>query len=219
MLKAVLFDLDGTIGDSLPLCVEAFRRAIEPLAGIHLSDQDIVDLFGPNEEGLVNTLVPDHFEEGMQGYLHHYRELHRERCPAPFDGMIDLLELLKQHGICMAIVTGKGKESAAIMLEQYGIAHYFSAMENGSPTGIRKADGMRAILEQFHLQPDQALYVGDSPSDIVHSKKAGIPAVAACWASTTDKAALLRENPDYIFDRVEEFHAFLTRQLTAGSPS
>ena len=59
MLKAVLFDLDGTIGNTLPLCITAFRESIEPLAGRSLTDEEIVRTFGPSEEGTIAVLLPE----------------------------------------------------------------------------------------------------------------------------------------------------------------
>jgi len=53
-----IFDLDGTIGNTLPLCVTAFREALESLAGRPLSDAAIMATFGPSEEGTVMALVP-----------------------------------------------------------------------------------------------------------------------------------------------------------------
>lgn len=69
MIKVVIFDFDGTVADTLPLCIEAFRRSIEPLAGKALSDQDIVSTFGPTEDGTIRALVPEHYEQALQDYL------------------------------------------------------------------------------------------------------------------------------------------------------
>ena len=79
----LLFDLDGTLGDTLPLCIAAFREAIEPLAGRKLSDKDIIDQFGPSEEGTIMALIPQHYDEGMARYIEAYTRLH-PMCPAPF---------------------------------------------------------------------------------------------------------------------------------------
>ena len=56
-IKALIFDLDGTIGDTLPLCIKAFRRSIEPLIGRSVSDAEIIATFGPSEEGTIMALA------------------------------------------------------------------------------------------------------------------------------------------------------------------
>lgn len=90
MLKAVLFDFDGTVGNTLPLCIAAFQKAITPLAGRSFSEREIVATFGPSEEGSIRALIPQFYEQGVEGYLHYYRELH-SMCPAPFPGIPELL--------------------------------------------------------------------------------------------------------------------------------
>lgn len=55
MIKAIIFDLDGTIGDTVPLCIAAFKKSVEPLAGRVFSEEDIVSTFGPSEEGTINV--------------------------------------------------------------------------------------------------------------------------------------------------------------------
>ena len=69
MLKAVLFDFDGTVGNTLPLCIAAFQKAITPLAGRSFSEREIVATFGPSEEGTIRALIPQFYEQGVEGYL------------------------------------------------------------------------------------------------------------------------------------------------------
>lgn len=70
-ISAVIFDLDGTLANTLPLCIRAFRASIEPLANRALSDQEIIATFGPSEEGTIMKLAPDHYEQGVADYLAH----------------------------------------------------------------------------------------------------------------------------------------------------
>jgi phosphoglycolate phosphatase-like HAD superfamily hydrolase len=166
MMKAVIFDLDGTIGNTLPLCITAFRKAVQPLAGRDLSDEEIVATFGPSEEGTIQALIPNQYEKGIESYLQYYRELH-DICPKPFEGMFEILEYLKSKDILLALVTGKGVRSTAITLSQYGMELLFDAVETGSPLGPRKVAGMKNVLKKFNLKPQEAVYVGDASSDIV----------------------------------------------------
>lgn len=212
MLKAVLFDFDGTVGNTLPLCLAAFQKAIAPLAGRSFSEREIVATFGPSEEGTIRALVPQFYEQGVEEYLRCYRELH-SMCPAPFPGIPELLRDLKKWGAAVALVTGKGARSCRISLDRYGIAEYFDAVETGSPDGPVKPEGIRAVLEKFRLTPAEALYIGDTASDIVSSRSVGIPVAAAAWAQTAEPAELRRNRPDLIFCTVAELHGYLQKQL------
>ena len=84
--------------------------------GRFLSDEEIIETFGPSEEGTIKAFIPDYYDKGISDYLHNYQELH-EKCPSPFDGIIDLLNHLKKRQIRIAMVTGKGEHSTKITLE------------------------------------------------------------------------------------------------------
>ena len=114
-LKAVLFDLDGTIGNTLPLCITAFRESIEPLVGRTVTDDEIVATFGPSEEGTIAVLLPEQRGEGLESYLRRYEALHC-RWPSPFEGMPEILSYLKTKRIFVGLVTGKGRRSTQLTL-------------------------------------------------------------------------------------------------------
>jgi HAD superfamily hydrolase (TIGR01549 family) len=210
MIQCIIFDLDGTLGNTLPLCIAAFKKSIEPLAGRTLSDREIIDTFGPSEEGTVQALIPDHYEQGIEDYLTSYRDLHA-MCEAPFEGIIDILEFAKNRNVRLAMVTGKGERSTVITLEMYGIRSYFDIIETGSPMGPRKVQGITNVLEQLRIAPRESLYVGDSPSDIVAAREANVPVIAAAWADTADKEQLQALRPNELFSTVEEFKRYIER--------
>ena len=208
-IKGIIFDLDGTIGNTLPLCIQAFRQSIEPLALKTLSDKDIIATFGPSEEGTIQTLVPEHYEQGIVNYLQFYESLH-DLCPAPFPGIAQILHDLRSKNIRIAMVTGKGKHSTAISLKKFGLEGLFEQIETGSPIGPVKEAGINAVLQQWKdLGKSTVIYVGDAPSDITASRKAGIPVIAAAWAETAEPEKLKALNPDQLFYSIEEFTTWL----------
>ncbi|WP_438433717.1 HAD family hydrolase [Gorillibacterium sp. sgz500922] len=211
MIRCLLFDLDGTLGNTLPLCIAAFKKAIEPLAGKTLSDEEIIETFGPSEEGVVQALIPEHYEQGMAEYLRHYRELHG-MCAAPFEGIVNVLDIARERKLRLALVTGKGAKSAEISLEVFGMGSYFEVIETGSPEGPRKVQGIQNAMAELGVAPEESLYVGDSPSDIEHAREAGVRAVAAAWAETADPERLRTLHPDRLFTTVEEFIAYLRQE-------
>lgn len=212
-IKAVIFDLDGTIADTLPLCIKAFRRSVEPLINRSVSDAEIIATFGPSEEGTIMALAPDHYDKGVTGYLHHYESLH-DMCPVPFEGMKELLQTLQEKGVRIAMVTGKGKHSTVISLKHFELTHYFEAIETGSSKGARKAEGIQIILDGLTgITNEEVIYVGDAPSDIIASRKVGIPVVAAAWAGTAEPQQLLELQPDEIFYSIKEFSDWLLNEV------
>ncbi len=199
-----LFDFDGTLGDTLPLCVAAFREALEPLARRPLGEAEIMATFGPTEEGTVTALTPDRFEEGVARYLESYARL-QARWPEPFPGIRAVLAELKKAGAFLGLVTGKGPRSLAITLRQYGMTDVFDVVKTGRPEGPVKEARIEEIFASYPLRREDALYVGDSPYDITASHACGIRAAAAAWAPTADLAKLYAVKPDYVFKTVEAF--------------
>lgn len=201
-----LFDFDGTLGNTLPLCVAAFREALEPLAGRALSEAEIMATFGPSEEGTVAELTPGAFEEGVSRYLACYARLHAQ-WPAPFPGIRELLAEVRQRGSFLGLVTGKGPRSLEITLARYGFESAFDVVKTGRPEGKVKEACIEEILSAFPLRREEVLYVGDTPYDIQASHACGIRAAAAAWAPSAALDALQAARPDFVFRTVAAFAA------------
>ncbi|MGL6197235.1 MAG: HAD family hydrolase [Thermoguttaceae bacterium] len=213
MIKCVMFDMDGTIADTIPLCVAAFRAAVEPILGRTVSDEEITNTFGPSEEGTIQALIPDRHDYGLEQYFVNYRDLHEKICSRLFDGIDELIKYVKNKGLILALVTGKGKKSLDISVDFFGMHDVFDAIETGSPHGPNKPEGMRSILNLFELAPNEVVYIGDAPTDIVAAKEVGIPIISAAWATTVDIKALKALQPDKICYSVEELNEHLKNIL------
>ena len=107
-LRGMIFDLDGTLADTLPVCFAAFREVFRNYLGRDYSDQEIRAMFGPSEAGILKRRVPERSEEALADYLGAY-ERHHRMCPEPFPGIREILERLGRHGVRLAVVTGKGQ--------------------------------------------------------------------------------------------------------------
>ncbi|WP_413735910.1 NUDIX hydrolase N-terminal domain-containing protein [Sodalis sp. RH21] len=210
-IKGVIFDMDGTLTDTLSLCVAAFRQAIEPLSGKQFSDEQIIATFGPSEEGTIMQLAPDHYEQGLSAYLAAYKTLIGD-ADGVFSGITELLGELRSAGIPMALVTGKGSGSTELTLARYDLAPYFTTVATGSPQGSVKALRIREIVGAWGLDPRDVLYVGDAPSDVTASREAGVRIAAALWSPEADSRAVAALHPDLMFNRVAELLAWFRQQ-------
>jgi phosphoglycolate phosphatase-like HAD superfamily hydrolase len=207
-MKNILFDLDGTIGNTLPLCIAAFREAIQPLAGRHLDDDEIIATFGPSEEGTIAKLLPEKGTEGLKRYIEMYEILH-SGWPKPFEGILEILNYLKAKQAFVGLITGKGKQSTALTLRNYGLSEYFNVVKTGASSGPVKDIRIEEVIGEFSLIREETLYVGDSPSDITASRDCRIKIAAAAWAPTADLEELTSMDPDFLFTSVHQFLAFL----------
>lgn len=210
-IKGLIFDFDGTLADTVSICIEAFRRAAEPFRGRRLADLEITATFGPSEAGCARALAPEAPEECLKSYYTHYRKLH-EALNEPFEGMRELLDGLKAKGVRLGIVTGKGAHSLEISLAAIGLAEEFDSVEAGCDHGPCKPEGIRNILAEWQLDASDALYVGDAPSDVRSAREAGVAIASVAWADPARVSAIAAERPDHLFERMDQFSEWLRGQ-------
>lgn len=183
-LTGMIWDVDGTLCDTLPLCLVAFRAVYAHHLGREFTDAEIVAGFGATEAGTIRAQVPDAWEAAEAEYLAIYERLHDEQARV-FPGIIEVLATLQGRGIRQAVVTGKGPQTAAITLDRLGLSGYFDRVETGSPAGPIKPAGIRAVLDAWDCAPSTAAYVGDTPYDAGAAREVGVRAVRAAWSPTS----------------------------------
>ena len=216
-LQGMIFDLDGTLGNTLPVCYAAFREALLAHIGRKYTDAEIDALFGPSEEGIIQRVVPaDRRVECLETYLAAYERFH-DLAPRPFPGIAEALDSLAWHGLRLGLATGKGPRGVAISLRRLGLAERFDPVEVGSPQGAVKPDAIRRILARWDVTPWRAAYVGDTAYDIVAAREAGVIPLAAAWAPTARCDELLAAQPAALFVDVAELVAWVADSTGDGA--
>ena len=212
-MKIVLFDLDGTISDTLPMCISTFRKAAEPYLGQELTMEEMEQAFGLDEEGMMKRIVGTHWQEALQDFYTNYAEMHT-LCPTPFDGIRQLIHQLKKEGILIALVTGKGKITTEISLDYWNMRQDFDFIETGSPYKNRKAEAIGNILHNSHIAHQDAVYIGDTVSDVLSCREAGIVCLSATWSKGTKLKELENINPNHIIRNIADLkRTLLNRKL------
>ena len=214
-LRGVIFDLDGTLADTLPLCVVALRAALSPIAGRTLSDEEIMAAFGQSEERTIRALAPNGFEDCLKEFLKHYESMH-DAYPVPFEGIAALLDELRSARVPVAVVTGKGSRSAAISLNVLGLEQYFTLIKPSSAQVLSKDVAILEVLNEWGLTPGEAIYIGDAPTDILVARKVGCCIASVCWASTAQANLLEPLHPDAIVHTVNELKEWLLPKLVTS---
>jgi len=210
--SSLLFDLDGTLADSLPLCLHAHRTSLLRHAGRVFGDREIAAEFGKTEEGMFRRLVPAAWEACLATYEEEYERAHH-LCPAPFPGVVDLLTRLRQSGLRLGLVTGKGQKSARITLGKLGLSPLFDEVRTGSPQGDVKAEHIVELTRTFGVSLDRTAYVGDFVADVRAARAAGVLALAAAWAPGVDAQALAAARPDALFRSLGELDSWIESWL------
>lgn len=214
MLRGMIFDMDGTLGDTLPVCFAAFQRAFQA-CGVEITNEEIAARFGPTEEGIVRQLVkPEEGDDAVRIYRETYEREHAEICPKAFDGIPEIIEMLQRRGIRLGIATGKAEFGAWVSIRQFGFDGVFDAVEAGSDEGFVKPALLKKILTKWSdLKPEEIAYVGDVPWDADAARANGMKAILAGWNFGADVEGLKAKQPDAFFNSPDEFQDWIRTTL------
>jgi HAD superfamily hydrolase (TIGR01549 family) len=192
-IKAVLFDLDGTLINTKRLYLESYRRALEPDLGRLLTDADILAIDSRTERRVFDTcLSSGDVADCMERFYQHYADLHGSLFEGLYAGVAELLVQLRARGLPLGIVTGKSRrawEATATATELGPFA--VVVVEDDVAQPKPDPSGLRAALAALHLVPPEALYVGDAVHDLHAARAAGVLGVAALWSKKGERRTLL----------------------------
>lgn len=209
-LKAVVFDLDGTIADTIPLTVYSLKEVTRELTNKELSDEEILAEFGPIDTEIIKKLVDNHLSESsVEMYINHFRD-NFDKFVKPIEGIKELLSILKEKGVRIGLFTGRSLRGTHVVLEKLGVKQYFDEILAGDDTQNPKPDpeGIIKVLQKLDASCRESAYVGDFDVDIQASKAAGTFSILALWSSTGNKENI-KLNPDKYFNSPYEFATWL----------
>jgi phosphoglycolate phosphatase len=212
-VRAVLFDVDGTLVDS----IEAYHRAAELAAapyGISIPLEAVRRALNTNQpfwELALSTDLPDRaaiIQHLKEEAARHWQDALRAY-GRTFPDLRETLETLRRRGARLGIVTG-ARSSSLMPLDETGLAGFFDAIVTGQDVRKRKPDpeGLYRCAEMLGIAPCEAVYVGDTPLDIQASRAAGMGSVAVL-SGAGDSAMLSAAGPDWIIYSLGELSAIL----------
>ncbi len=216
-LEVVLFDLDGTLIDSIPKIIESFdhvRSKFPELARI--SREALISHIGRPFLHLMEGLdISDAIAN--QIWLE-YRQ-HNQKLIASmplFSGCLDALRVLKSAGIKMGIVTSKSRDSTLISIREHRLDAFFPVIVAKEDTLSHKPqpEPLLHALDQFDCQADRAVYIGDTIYDILAAKAAGCLSAGALWGANHPEH-LRSERPTWLLQNFGELldHMGLDREF------
>ena len=219
-LRAILFDLDGTIIDSIPYILESYRIACEAIGCAVPDDAFLMSGIGLTLDAFMPRFVPSaQVADAIQAYRHY-----NNRNMASGIGLLlpawRLLEALSAYDVPLGIVTAKGRDALELSLEPFDLAERFELLVSSHDTERHKPDPapLAFALERLNAQREargeaaieasELLYVGDAIYDLQCAARFGCRAAAVDW-SRMPHDELRAEKPDIWLRSIDDLSPYL----------
>ncbi len=204
-VQGVVFDLDGTLADSLAMTFDAFNHAITSLGGKLHTPQEIMAYFGAGEGAIFARILGEEKADEAYALSMKYTDDHLGQVPL-FEGIGELLHQLEVAGLPCSIFTGRSWPTTEMILRHHGLENRFETVVCHDHVRESKPspEGLLLCLERMKLRPEEVLFVGDSHQDIRAGRSAGSPTVAALWDLLADREHLARFQPSHFAEKPGE---------------
>ncbi len=212
-LKAIAFDLDGTLIDSVPDLAAATQATLSEFELSSCSEELVRSWVGNGAEMLMRRALSfalgheveqSRLDEVMPRFMHHYQE-HLQRYSELYPDVLTVLEALSSSGYRLAIVTNKPHRFTIPLLEAFNIGHLFSKVLGGDSLDRMKPDPLPLthLLSHWQIESDELLMVGDSKNDILAAKAAGITSIGLTYGYNYGEDISL-SSPDAVCEKFSE---------------
>ncbi|MEZ5126541.1 MAG: HAD-IA family hydrolase [Thermoleophilia bacterium] len=193
----IVFDLDGTIVDTVALITESFRYATRTVLGEILPDEVITAGVGRPLAEQMRALSVEHADALYDVYREYNHRRHDELIRR-YEGIEDMLAALRAAGRRLGIVTSKGRDTTEMAFRAVGLADYFDVVVTAWDTAEHKPSPvpLKLCLERLGAPAQASIYVGDSPFDMQAGVAAGMATAAVAWG-VFGRESLLAAGAEY----------------------
>ena len=208
MKKLAIFDLDGTLLNTITDLAKASNYALESLGFATHPIQAYAYMVGNGVRNLMAKAHPDADDETIDALLLRFKEYYDEHCvenTKPYPGIPELLVSLQERGVALAVASNKYQEATDKIISHCFPDIKFVGVEGQIEGRQRKPDPsiLFSILGKYPTPKSEVIYIGDSSIDIETAKRACVESIGVSWGFRS-AAELRRANPDYIVDHPSE---------------
>jgi pyrophosphatase PpaX len=210
---AVLFDLDGTLIDSIELILNSARYAFRDRQGHIPSDAEWLTGVGIPLVNMFRRYTANDAEvEALIAKYREYQLEHHDRLVRCYDTVLETVDVIRAAGHPVAIVTSKAVWLAKRGLDHVGLGAHFDVIIGCDSCQRHKPDPepVHIALERLGYGPDDAVFVGDSIHDMEAGRAAGVTTIAALWGPFT-REDLAASRPDHFLERMADLPTVLSR--------
>ena len=215
MKKAVIFDLDGTLLNTLDDLADSTNYALSKFGYPTRTIDEVRQFVGNGVAKLIERAIPEgknnpNFEKCLAIFKENYAQNMYNKT-APYNGIIEMLSNLKSKGIKIAVVSNKFDLAVKELCKKYFEGFIDFAAGENEAQGIRKKpapDTVISVLNEFNFASEDAVYVGDSDVDIMTAKNSQMPCISVTWGFRDEKfllengATILINAPSEIYNHL-----------------
>ncbi len=215
-MRGCIFDLDGTLTDTLDSLTHSVNLTLEEMGLPQITEEQCRLFVGNGARCLMEKALKAagdtklrRIEEGMKVY----GRIFSANCTyhvTPYKGILELLGQLKNRGIKLAVLSNKPHGQTVDVVKQIFGASIFDYVQGQCDTLARKPDpsGVWKLLEEMGISKEECLYIGDSEVDVKTAKAAGMQGIAVTWGFR-DRELLKTEGADILIDSPQELLTYV----------
>jgi pyrophosphatase PpaX len=205
----VVFDLDGTLVDTIGLIVASYQHTFTTVLGAPEDEARIRGWIGQPLIRAFEQVSPERADELYSTYLA-WNHANTERLIRRYPGVDSMLDALRAWGVQVAVATSKLREPAQTALRLAGLQEHVAVLVTIEDTARHKPDPQPLLhaIERVGASPGDAVYVGDAVVDIEAARNAGMAAIGVTWGAGT-RDAVTAARPDVVAETVEELQLTL----------
>lgn len=216
MKKACIFDLDGTLTDTLDSLTFSVNKTLEELGLGKITREQCRSFVGDGARCLIERslrTVGDTELKRVDEAMEVYGRVFKENCNyhvKPYDGVVETLKVMKEKGLKLAVFSNKPHLQAIDVAETFFGKDMFDRIQGQCEDLPKKPNpaGVFDILDEFQVTPEEGIYIGDSEVDVKTGKAAGILTIGANWGFRS-KELLEKNGADATIEHAEELLKFL----------
>lgn len=214
--KAVLFDMDGTVLDTLGDLAAAVNHTLREFSMPERSIAEVAAALSNGAAYLIAHTVPagtpkELTDKVLAAYAPYY-DAHCDILTGPYDGIVPLMEKLRDKGVKLAVISNKQDTAVKPLAEKYFPGLLEIAV--GESAEVRRKpnpDAVLAALRHIGVEREDAIYVGDTEVDLQTARNAGMECASVDWGFRT-REQLVEIGAEHIFDTVQELEEYLLRE-------
>ena len=213
--KAVLFDMDGTVLDTLGDLAAAVNHTLREFSMPERSIAEVAAALSNGAAYLIAHTVPagtpkELTDKVLAAYAPYY-DAHCDILTGPYDGIVPLMEKLRDRGVKLAVISNKQDTAVKPLAEKYFPGLLEIAV--GESAEVRRKpnpDAVLAALRHIGVEREDAIYVGDTEVDLQTARNAGMECASVDWGFRT-REQLVEIGAEHIFDTVQELEEYLLK--------